>query len=149
MQLVQVPERLQPKERNAARQLALVVDDQPSIQEMLSWVLCFQGYQSVCVANGQEALTWLEKAADRREYPSVILLDLLMPVMNGQMFLERLRTRWNAPIPVPPVILLTVDSKNHDQLPCSNVLIKPFHIHELSQCLKMATGKASQMRTDQ
>jgi len=116
--------------------LVLVIDDQPAIQDMLAWALKLHGYQPVCVANGREALAWAEEALCARQYPAAILLDLLMPVMGGAEFLACLRTRWDASVPIPPIILLTVDKSSHDDLACSRVLIKPFHIRELYEHLR-------------
>ena len=124
---------------SAQRPVVLVVEDQPAIREMIAWALRLKGYQPVCTTNGLEALEWMEQARQSGEYPAAILLDLFMPVMNGSRFLTTLRTQWNAPIPIPPVILLTVDKSNHDHLACNAVLIKPFHIHDLSESLKRVT----------
>ncbi|HLZ62838.1 MAG TPA: response regulator [Ktedonosporobacter sp.] len=115
--------------------LVLVVDNTASIQDMLSYVLKLQGYQPVCTANGQEALEWIESAQRRGQYPRAILLDLIMPVMNGSTFLASLRERWNAPRPIPPIVLLTVQAGNYDELQCSDVLTKPFHIKDLYERL--------------
>jgi CheY-like chemotaxis protein len=136
MQLTQAPLSFEKKDKRAARPVVLVIDDKPAIREMLSWVLSLQGYQPVCITNGQEALEWIERALRTQQYPDAILLDLLMPVMNGAKFLTCLRAQWHAPIPIPPVILLTVDKGSHDHLECSNVLMKPFHINDLYESLK-------------
>jgi CheY-like chemotaxis protein len=116
--------------------LVLVIDDQPAIQDLLSWALKLHGYRPVCVANGREALVWMEEALCTRQYPAAIILDLLMPVMDGAEFLTCLRARMDAFVPIPPVILLTVDKSSHDDLACSQVLIKPFHIRDLYAHLK-------------
>ena len=65
--------------------LVLVVDDELSIREVLSALLCTKGYSVLEAANGQEALEVLEKSAN---FPRIILLDLSMPIMNGRSFLE-------------------------------------------------------------
>ncbi len=139
MQLIQASVSLQSK--GAERPLILVIDDEPTIQDMLSWVLELHGYQSACTANGQEALEWVENALRTGQYPAAILLDLFMPVMDGTRFLEYLRARWNAPVPIPPIILLTVDKRNHDNLACSKVFIKPFHINDLCESLRLVTTR--------
>jgi CheY-like chemotaxis protein len=119
--------------------MVLIVEDQPAIREMIAWALRLKGYQPVCTTNGQEALEWMEQARKSGEYPAVILLDLFMPVMNGSRFLATLRTGWTAPLPIPPVILLTVDKSNHDHLACNEVLTKPFHIQDLCASLERVT----------
>lgn len=121
--------------------VVLVVDDQPTILDMLSWALRLQGYQPVCAGSGQEALEWMEEALQTGLYPMVILLDLLMPVMSGDKFLTRLRSCWDVSLPIPPVILLTVDKSNHDHLACNDVLLKPFHIKDLHERLRNIARK--------
>lgn len=125
--------------------LVLVVEDYVATQHVISYMLSLQGYQPVCVANGQEALEWIADALARQEYPSAILLDLLMPVMNGIQFLNLLRDRWTAPVPLPPTILLTVDQGNYDYLHCTDVLQKPFHIKDLLE--KLARLSSTELNT--
>jgi two-component system chemotaxis response regulator CheY len=141
MQLIQTLASFKEKEKSGDRPVVLVVDDQLTIQDMLSWMLYLQGYQPACAANGQEALEWLENALHTEQYPVAILLDLYMPVMNGASFLECLRADWNASIPIPPIILLTVDKHDQEHLACSDVLLKPFHINDLCESLGRITGK--------
>jgi len=130
------------EEERPTRPLVLVIDDDRAMQEMLSYALGFYGYQSVCMGNGQEALTWLEQAPRKGLYPQAILLDILMPIMNGSSFLESLPHCWSAKSPVPPVIIFTADARpgRYNALPCSRVLVKPFHIYELRECLRVVTG---------
>ena len=58
----------------------LVVDDDPDIRDSLREVLEDEGYDVASVGNGREALDYLKQASPR---PWVILLDLMMPVMDG------------------------------------------------------------------
>lgn len=115
--------------------LVLVVEDNAVITDMLAWALRLRGYQPVCTANGQEAWEWIESALQTGAYPAVILLDLYMPVMDGSAFLANLRNHWHIKQPLPPVILLTEEKRNYDNLACDSVLIKPFHIQDLYKCL--------------
>jgi CheY-like chemotaxis protein len=140
MQVIQTSISFDEK-KNAERPLVLVIDDQPAIQDMLSWMLLFNGYQVVCATHGQEALEWMKDASQTGQYPAVILLDLFMPGMNGVSFLNSLRAYWGAPTPIPPIILLTVDKSNHDDLACNDVILKPFHINDLSARLRRVIGK--------
>jgi len=142
MQSDQTSSSFEEEETRAGRPVVLVIDDQPAILDMLSWMLSFHGYHPVCIANGQEALEWMKSALHTGQYPVAILLDLFMPVMSGARFLTSLRDHWNAPVPIPPIILLTVDKSNHDHLACSDVLLKPFHIKDLRESLKQIIGKA-------
>lgn len=129
------------KDERTKRPLILVVEDHAATQNVLSCVLDIQGYQPACAANGLEALEWLEKAIRTKQRPAVILLDLFMPVMNGASFLECMRARWNNSVPMPPVILFTVDQGDHDYLACTEVLPKPFHIRDLLEKLKLVINR--------
>jgi CheY-like chemotaxis protein len=76
----------------------LLVEDDFAIRETVAEVLAGEGFQVTCAANGAEALERLGEAA---EQPGLILLDLMMPVMDGWQFrtAQRLDPRW-ASIPV-------------------------------------------------
>jgi CheY-like chemotaxis protein len=63
----------------------LVIEDDPTIREVLVEVLGDHGYEAVGASNGREALDALTSTSDR---PCVILLDLMMPVMDGRSFRE-------------------------------------------------------------
>src|SRR6185295_19090908 len=60
----------------------LVVDDDSELSELMASILEDEGYQAVAVENGQVALDYLKKSPA----PCVILLDLMMPSMNGWEF---------------------------------------------------------------
>ena len=65
----------------------LVVDDEPVIREVVAEALEFEGYAVETATNGAEAL-----AKVRAHAPHVIVLDLMMPVMDGWSFLHACRT---------------------------------------------------------
>jgi len=65
----------------------LIVDDDPYIRKMLAEVLTLEGYPYETATNGQEALDILGKGASSR----LILLDLLMPVLDGRGVMNELR----------------------------------------------------------
>ena len=67
----------------------MVVEDDPDIREIVQMVLEDEGYKVVTAANGAEAEEELEHITE----PCVVLLDLMMPVMNGWEFLEHLKKR--------------------------------------------------------
>jgi len=65
----------------------LVVEDIPSILELLEVTLRFKGYPVVSARNGQEALEAISK-----EHPALIITDILMPKMDGYSLVQNLRT---------------------------------------------------------
>src|ERR1700737_5663624 len=72
----------------AADRLVLIVDDDPDILQTLALCLSTEGYRILMASNGQEAREVL-----KAEQPSAILLDLMMPVMDGWQFVAELDAR--------------------------------------------------------
>ena len=87
-----------------ASKLVLIVDDDPDLLDVTSFVLAGEGFGVETAKNGEEALQRLRVG----KLPAVVLLDLMMPVMNGYQFLEEV-----AKIPsleAIPVVVLTAAS---------------------------------------
>jgi len=102
----------------------LVVDDDASIRELLSTVLEDDGYEVVPAANGEDAL-----AVCARWRPDVIVLDLMMPVMDGWTFAKRLRERDDIPI---VVLSAANDLDRHAKsVGAREVIGKPFDLDQL------------------
>jgi len=84
----------------------LIVEDDQDLQAALSEALEDEGYQVRAVPNGMEALS---KLLGDKERPNLIVLDLMMPLMNGWQFLnERIRYPKLSEI---PVLVLTASSE--------------------------------------
>ncbi|HEV8229115.1 MAG TPA: response regulator [Candidatus Limnocylindria bacterium] len=102
----------------------LVVDDDPSIRDILSAALEDDGYEVVPASNGADALDVVD-----RWKPDVIVLDLMMPVMDGWTFARRLRERDDIPI---IVISAANDLARHAlDVGARDVLPKPFDLDKL------------------
>jgi CheY-like chemotaxis protein len=82
----------------------LVIDDDPEIRALTRQMLERTGMTMGEAANGAEGLAWLEA----NPLPSIILLDLMMPVMDGFEFLDRLQQNdvWSS---VPVVVVTAMD----------------------------------------
>lgn len=108
----------------------LVVEDDSEIAEMLTLVLEDEGYKVNAVRDGREALAFLRTAATPK--PCVILLDLMMPRMNGLEFRsEQLR---DPAVATVPVVLVTAEREARGLAREMNVaatLIKPVDLDEL------------------
>mgnify|MGYP002624304196 FL=1 len=76
----------------------LVVDDEPLIRQTLAEVLGDEGYETVCVESGEEALDRLQNEAFH-----VVLLDIWLPGMDGTETLDRIR---EIPFPSRPVVVM-------------------------------------------
>jgi CheY-like chemotaxis protein len=104
----------------------LVVDDDADLRQTLQILLNDSGYQVTAAASGQAALEQLTAGAR----PDLILLDLMMPDMNGWQFLERAQA--DAMLAAIPVVIMTA-RKAPDLLPIppGEVLRKPFDYRQL------------------
>lgn len=104
-----------------ANEKILVVDDDKNICELLRLYLVKEGYSVTMAHDGQEALTAFDKL-----HPDLVLLDVMMPVMDGITATAKIREFSNAPI-----ILLTAKSETEDKVLGLNVgaddyITKPF-----------------------
>jgi CheY-like chemotaxis protein len=104
----------------------VVVDDEPDLRETTAQVLEMAGHTVVIAAEGADALRRIEEGFA----PDVVVLDLLMPGMDGPLFLEKLRER----LPTPPrVVVVTGLHSDHLKrlLEVSTVLFKPYEPRDL------------------
>jgi two-component system response regulator (stage 0 sporulation protein F) len=69
----------------ASKPTVLIVDDDPSMRKLITEVLSLEGYPLETATNGREALDLLQSGR-----PRVILLDLKMPILDGEGFLQEL-----------------------------------------------------------
>jgi CheY-like chemotaxis protein len=104
----------------------LVVDDDADIRHSLTEILVDEGYAALTAGNGSEALSLIRA----NHAPSLIVLDLMMPVMDGYEFLaEQKRDEDLARI---PVVVVTADvRKRPEELGVAAVVAKPFSVGEL------------------
>ena len=105
----------------------LVVDDHEDIRETLQIALDDEGFVVQCAANGQEALDILD-----RWQPCVILLDLMMPVMDGWAFRAEQQRRQDGE--AAPVVLLSAAGLLDEQqrvLGAAATISKPFDIERV------------------
>lgn len=116
----------------------LVVEDDRAIRETVVDLLKDEGFANVtAVRHGKEALQYLESAAT---LPALILLDLMMPVMDGESFLRTVQQHPNATLRSVPVIVLTA-SRRRTTLPGAVTwLDKPIDIERLLQLCNEYVG---------
>ena len=104
----------------------LVVDDQSSVRQLLQEYLTEQGYRVITATDGQSAIY-----TARHDPPDVILLDIMMPRMDGYQFLRQYRQERQT-----PVIVITAREEETDavlglELGADDYVIKPFRMREL------------------
>ena len=111
----------------------LVVDDDFDVREALCDVLREEGFSVDAAADGVEALDYLRS----HEAPRLILLDLMMPRMDGAQF--RTEQRRDPSISAVPVVLLSADTRIVEMtttLAASGYLKKPVDLHRLLDTVK-------------
>jgi|SRR5579871_696709 CheY-like chemotaxis protein len=117
----------------------LIVDDDPSIRKMLQEVLALEGYPTETATNGREALEILEKSG-----PRVVLLDLLMPEIDGRGVIEALRMQPGERAK-HRVILVSAwaNLEASRDLEADGTLTKPFNVTQLLNVLTSAAGASA------
>ena len=116
--------------------VVFVVDDDEWIHELLKMTLEDDGYRVVTARDGMEALQLLERCQ-----PRLILLDWMMPLMNGPAFAAELRRRGLRP--GIPILVVTADSnarRNAEQIGAEGYLRKPFDLGHLLDQVARLTG---------
>jgi CheY-like chemotaxis protein/anti-sigma regulatory factor (Ser/Thr protein kinase) len=119
----------------------LIVDDDPSIHELVRAMLVGTRWESDAVSNGEEALTQME-GRESSSY-DVVLADILMPGMDGLTLLGRLRFRY----PDVPVVIMTVKNTPEHVLgslrrEAAAYLAKPFSRDTLLSTLENALSSS-------
>jgi CheY-like chemotaxis protein len=104
----------------------LIVEDDADLREMMAQLLSLEGYRAETAPNGRDALRYLE-CGDR---PDVILLDLMMPVMDGWEFRRR-QVADPTIATVPVVVLSAVDPARAGDLGGAAFLKKPLDFDQL------------------
>src|SRR3712207_2703977 len=115
----------------------LLVDDEQPIQTLLSYPLQKDGYEVVTAADGREALERFEEIS-----PDLVVLDVMMPRMDGLEVCRRLRARSSVPI-----IMLTAKSEELDkvlglEIGADDYITKPFSMREFRSRVKAALRRS-------
>jgi len=110
----------------------LIVDDDEGIRDALGEILRDEGFPVATAANGEEAMTWLRQERPRS---CIVLLDLMMPVMDGDEFLRR--KRLDPELEALPVIIITASGRPVDPTPGIRAYIqKPIEMPVLMAALE-------------
>lgn len=132
---------VQKSDHGSDDQRALIVDDDPATVELIKVIIEKAGMQAFGAVSGSEAM---QVCAD--VHPHVILLDLMMPDMNGWETFQSLRQLTNAPI-----ILVSANMKKENvveslQMGFDDYLTKPFFPPELVARIKAVLRRASDLK---
>jgi DNA-binding response OmpR family regulator len=121
----------------------LVVDDTRNVQVMLSDFLASQDYEVLTASDGNEALESL-----RENHPDLILLDIMMPNMDGYQFITHLRRE-----SCVPVIMITAKQQEADiihgfDLGADDYITKPFRMRELLVRIRAVMRRSTPQETE-
>lgn len=119
--------------------MILVVDDQASVRQLLQEYLSEHGFRVITASDGQSALY-----IARHENPDLILLDLMMPRMDGYQFIKQFRQERQTPI-----IIVTAREEESDavlglELGADDYVIKPFRLRELVARIRATLRRVSE-----
>ena len=108
----------------------LVVDDDPTILATVSEALDFEGFPVITATNGAEALELID-----RNWPSLVLLDMRMPVLDGWGFMRAVRERGLELSVV--VMTAAADARRWGrEIGAHGVLAKPFELDDLLNAIQ-------------
>ena len=116
----------------------LVVDDEKPISDIIKFNLTKEGYDVVVAMDGQEALDLFES-----EEPDLVLLDQMLPELEGTEVLRQIRTKSQT-----PVIMVTAKDSEIDkvlglEMGADDYVTKPFSVEELLARLRATTRRLS------
>lgn len=115
----------------------LIVDDNPDVRELISLILCREGYQVHEAENGRDALDQLERMDSP---PCLLLLDLMMPVMSGPELLRILSERDR--LATLPVVVLSAGGQPSQAPEGKTFLRKPTDPQVLVNVVRAICGPA-------
>jgi CheY-like chemotaxis protein len=115
---------------STARLRILVIEDSRATRELIAQFLSDRGYDVVSASNGQDGLAVIER--QRTAPPALVVLDLILPYLDGVAFAEELRRRGLRPR--NPLLVLSVDRlgrEKAEQFRAEGFLAKPFELDAL------------------
>jgi CheY-like chemotaxis protein len=114
----------------------LVAEDDPDLRDVILEVLTMAGYRALGLSNGAEVLAYLRSTQDK---PRLILLDIMMPLMDGWQF-RKLQLE-DPEIAGVPVVVLSAHSQRPGDLETEGHLQKPIEIDALIDVARKFCGE--------
>jgi len=117
----------------------LLVDDEPNIVQLARMYLEREGFRIESIGDGQEAIALI-----KRLHPDLIILDIMLPKLDGLEVCRRLRAEGN----LTPILMLTARDEDIDkilglELGADDYLTKPFNPHEMIARVKAILRRAT------
>jgi DNA-binding response OmpR family regulator len=116
----------------------LVVDDEPIVRDVVARYLEQAGYRTILAGDGDTALALLDE-----EEPSIVVLDLMLPGVDGLSFCRRLRARSSLPVIMVTALAEEADRLTGLELGADDYLTKPFSPRELVARVKAVLRRTS------
>jgi CheY-like chemotaxis protein len=110
----------------------LIVEDDEDLRDMMAQLLTIEGFDAATVSNGREALDYLQTS----EKPHVILLDLMMPVMDGWEFRRQQKADPDL-ARVPVIVLSALDAGRASTVDATAFLKKPLDFDRLLELVRL------------
>ena len=111
--------------------VVLVVDDDPEIRDLVRWLLEDEGWTVETAGDGRAALDQATRAR-----PALIVLDMGLPIMNGEEVARRLHDVYTDP---PPIVVVSADGHAGERaarIGAASFLHKPFNVDELARIVR-------------
>ncbi|MEC7564042.1 MAG: response regulator [Planctomycetota bacterium] len=130
-----------------AKQTVLIIEDEPSLQDILTYNLEAQDYQVVVFGNGIDGLE-----AIRNRIPDIVLLDIMLPGMDGLEVCRHIRS--DSATKNVPILMMTARGEEIDQLVgfqmgADDYVTKPFRIRILIERIKSLLRRADPATTEE
>lgn len=123
---------------SAVRKRILIVEDESDLRELLAWSLAQAGFEVAAAEDGEIALRNARAAR-----PDLVLLDLMLPKLDGLNVCRRLRSE-PATADVPVIIVTASDAPDSPEMSnrcgATDYIPKPFSIRNLKQRIEAALG---------
>lgn len=124
--------------------LILVIDDNKHAVKLLTEFLSDQEFDVISANDGREALSLLESAS-----PNLILLDIMMPKMDGYQFISRVRRTSDVPIIMLTAKRTEIDVVRGFELGADDYMTKPFGMRELLMRVRAVLRRSADSTADQ
>lgn len=108
----------------------LIIEDDANIREVLELALASEGYEVSSASNGKDGLSRIASHGK----PDLILLDLMMPIMNGWEFVEALKS--SKELSTLPVVVVSAFTEKSHQISCNAFLTKPLDLNLLLRAIE-------------
>ena len=120
----------------------LIADDEPTLRQLLQTNLMLEGFDTCEARDGAEALR-----AVQEESPDVLILDIMMPVVDGLQVLDALNQAG------PPVVVLsakvaTADQREGWERGCDEYITKPFDVEDLIDSIREVASRTPEERLE-